>query len=108
MNPTELSFCIHSLEEMERDQSDKHSDYLSLNIITFCPVAYWKEHECLPDYYFADDIDDSLLPEGYKWYLYVEECQWASKKSKEEILKDLIAIGFIYNLEMEQFLTGCY
>lgn len=108
MKPEELSFSIHSLEEIERDQSDKHSDYLNLNIITFCPVDYWKEHECLPDYYFADQIDDTLLPDGYKWYLFVEECQWATKKSKEEIQKDLIAIGFKHNLLLESFLSSCY
>lgn len=108
MQPNEISFCVHALSEIELDQSDKHSDYDSLNIITFCPADYWKEHECLPDYYFADEIDDALLPAGYKWYLFVEECQWATKKSKEEIQKDLIKIGFVNNLLLENFLSSCY
>lgn len=108
MNPNEIYFCVASLEEMERDFSEEGSEYNGVNIITFCPVAYWKEHECLPDYYFSDQIDDSLLPTGYQWYIFVEECQWATKKFKEEILKDLTSAGFIHNLGMESFLSSCY
>lgn len=108
MQPSELTFCVHSLAEMEDNFEPEGKDYQGFNIITFCPAEYWKEHKCLPDYYFADQIDDNLLPEGYKWYLCVEECQWATKKSKEEIYKDMSELGFTKNLEMEAFLSGCW
>jgi hypothetical protein len=101
MQPSELSFCIHSGDNAYHEDSE-------WNIITFCPVDYWAEHECLPDYAFSDQIDESFLPEGYAWYIFVEETQWASKKSKEEIVNDLTKIGFVENKEMEYFLTDCW
>jgi hypothetical protein len=109
MIPSELIFCVHDLREMERGQSDPcGSSYDGVNIITFCPTSYWKENDCLPDYYFADQIDDTLLPKGYQWHLYVEECQWVSKKSKEEICKELINLGFNHSLAMETFYSECF
>jgi len=101
MLPSELYFCVHN------GDNDYHEDP-DWTIITFCPIKYWAEHECLPDYYFSDEIDDSLLPEGYNWYLYVEECQWATKKSREEIVSELTKLGFVYGIEMQKFLDGLY
>lgn len=108
MQPSEMIFCIHSLAEMEKNFEEDEKNYQGVNIITFCPIEYWKENGCLPDYFLNDEMDNIPLPTGYKWYICVEECQWASKKSKEEIRKDMLALGFIFNLEMEEFLSGCW
>jgi hypothetical protein len=107
----ELSFCVHSLSEIEREEAEEE-DYKDLNIITFCPIQYWKEHGRLPDFYFADGFssfqDNNQLPEGYSRYTFVEECQWCSKKSIEEISKELTSIGFVENEEMKIFLSSLY
>lgn len=107
MQPTELTFCVHTIEEREGEECNEEP-YKGLNVITFCPSLYWKKHECLPDYYFSDQIAEDLFPEGYQWYIFVEETQWVSKKSKEEIVQDLTILGFTENKEMENFLTNCW
>jgi len=110
MAPRELIFCVHPLTTVDHGENfDVTEDaYKDLNIITFCPLVYWEDNRHLPDYYFADCIEDSLLPEGYSWYVFVEETQWASKKSKEEIVADLTKIGFAENKDLERFLINCW
>jgi hypothetical protein len=108
MKTSELNFCIHSLAEKDGEECDDE-DYKGLNIITFCPIEYWKEHECLPDYYFADVMEENIpLPEGYKWYIFCSETQWCSKKSKEEISNELYSLGFVENKAMQDFLSDCW
>jgi hypothetical protein len=107
---SKMSYCVHSLAEMEGEDSDETRNYIGVNIITFCPFAYWIEHECLPDYSFGDEVwDDKVpMPEGYQWYIWVEETQWASMRSKDKIREDMNALGFVENLEMEKFLSGLW
>lgn len=107
MQPNELCFCVHSLAERDGEDSDDE-EYKNLNVITFCPISYWKEHRCLPDYSFDDEINDEHIPKEYSWYLFVEETMMASKKSKEEIVKDFTSLGFSENKELEKFLFDCY
>ena len=108
--PSELYFCVHSALEAEgcSEKYDDDDEYKNLNVITFCPILYWKENKCLPDYYFGNQINDSFLPEGYSWYICVEETQWATKKSKQEIVIELTSLGFSQNKEMERFLSDCW
>ncbi len=110
LKPSELQFSIHSLKEIDgEDNNDFMPEvYGGLNIITFCPIEYWKESECLPDYYLSDLIGEELLPDGYNWYICVEETQWCSKKSKDEIRADLTKIGFVESKEMTEFLSNCW
>jgi len=109
MQPSEITYCIHSLAETEGEECDDEV-YKGLNMVTFCPLSYWKEYECLPDYSFSNEVwsDDLPMPDGYKWYIFVEETQWASKNSKEKIREDMNALGFTENLEMKDFLSGCW
>lgn len=113
MNNQEYSFCIHSIAEKYSDYNEEEANfegYNTLNVITFCPVSYWAKDKCLPDYDFSDELwePEANLPEGYRWYLYVEETQWVSKKSKEEITKELTDLGFVENIPMQKFLSECW
>lgn len=107
MKPSDLQFCIHNASVREEDPN--------LTLITWCPVEYWKKNECLPDYNFANDVAQALpnfvsedvenIPEGYSWYIFVEETQWVSYKTPEEIRAELTKLGFTESKEMEDFLT---
>jgi hypothetical protein len=103
MQPSELNYSIHYTSDIDYEEYGTNSV-----IITLCPITYWNEHKCLPDYYFSDQIAEELLPEGYEWLTCVEECQWISKKTKEDIRIDLNVLGFVERLDMEEFLTSCY
>lgn len=107
MIPADLGFCIHTVGQTN-GYKEVSSDFDDVNIITLCPVVYWQEHKCLPDYYFANEISDSIIPSQYSWCVFVEETQWICKKSKEEIKKELSSLGFTELLEMEQFLSECW
>jgi hypothetical protein len=106
MLPSELYFCI--IDGAICGEDDISDDGTILNVIVFCPIVYWETDKCLPDYYFSDQIDENLLPSNYSWLMCHEETMWCSKKSKEEIEKDLSDIGFTNNLEMQKFLIDCW
>lgn len=106
MKPSDLQFCLHNGSVREED-----SKY---TLITWCPVKYWNDNGYLPDYHFGNDLEDSLpknnsgyydLPEGYLWYIGVEEIQWVSEKSPNEIRAELTKLGFTESKDMEDFLT---
>ena|ERR1019366_904310 len=101
MEPKELFYCLHNGSIRDEDER--------LTIITFCPIQYWKEHACLPDYNFYDEITETVsIPNGFDISFFVEETQWCSIKSVEEIRSELNQLGFVENIEMENFLTGCW
>ena len=99
-------FCVHHIDFLEKENVTDEP-YAGLSVITFCPADYWKKNQCLPDYNFAEEIDVSL-PTGYNWYTCTEETQWCSKKSKEQIVSELTALGFSESKEMEEFLSDCW
>lgn len=104
MKPNELLYCIHDGEFMGEDEDTI--------VITFCPVLYWNERKCLPDYPFCcdDGVEncfDQYLPQGFSIILCREETMWSTPKTKCEARKELNQIGFIESLELEQFLTSC-
>lgn len=101
MSPSEFYFCIH-------DGNNSYHEDPKWTLITFCPKEYWAKHQCLPDYYFADTIEDSILPKGYYWYIGCEETIWCTKDSKEEIKEKLSKLGFTESKELEEFLTSCW
>lgn len=101
MKPSELQFSIHDPEVLE-----ERADSL---IICFGTIKCWEERECLPDYYLAGEIDDSLLPPGYNWLIGMEECCWiVFDKSREDVAKELTALGFIENQDQQHFLNACW
>jgi hypothetical protein len=99
---TDLYFCVHTQDEIEQTTSNEE-----INRVTFCPIGYWDKNECLPDYYFSDDISLDL-PEGYNWYPYAEESQWITRKNKDEIIAELTVLGLTSNKEMKEFLSSCW
>lgn len=101
MNSTELCFSVHT--SSERDGEDYDDGY---HVITFCPIEYWKKNECLP--VGPVDVDESIIPQDYEWYICVEETQMTSNKPREEIIKEMIDLGFTHNKELENFLTSCW
>lgn len=108
LNAKELVFCVHSLEEREGEAVDYPCEECKgFNIITLCPAAYWEKYECLPDYPIDDEVED-LMPKGYGLYGCCEETQWYARKSKEEIVRELTALGLSESKVMEKFLTGCW
>ena len=107
MKTSDFQFCLHNGSVREDDPK--------YTLITWCPVEYWQKKQCLPDYNFADDLAQALpnyvseevenIPEGYQWYICVEETQWASDKSPQQIRTELTQLGFTESKEMEDFLT---
>jgi hypothetical protein len=95
----ELYFSIHRANLLNEGNDD-------WNVITFCPIEYWIENECLPDYFIGGLIMIDP-PTGYTKERFTEEYMWSSKKSREEIVKDLTSLGFVYSKELEDFLTDC-
>jgi hypothetical protein len=72
------------------------------NVICFCPKEYWIACECVPDYFFMDNLP--ALPDGYEELLFHEEALWCSKKPIDEIKSELISLGYTHNPAMERFL----
>ena len=87
-----------------------YGELSKVKIIVFCPINYWIENKCLPDYYFSDQIDDKCRPSEYRWFVFCEECAWMVDKAKSnhDIILDLTKLGFVYNLDLEKFLIDCY
>lgn len=100
MEAKDLQYCIHPSELAGEDEGG--------NVITFAPIEYWKEHECLPDYHFSDELSDDLVPEGYAWIVFREETMWFTRKSESEIREDLNKLGMTESLHMRNFLTDCF
>lgn len=98
---SDYSFCVHPPDIWE--------EWEGWNVITFCPVEYWKQSECLPDFYFNDKLEEAVkeIPEDFKWLVCKEECQWISTLPIDEIINRLTALGFSENKEMEKFLIQC-
>lgn len=106
MKPSDYYFCLHD----DIDIVDDVAGYPKYKVlITFAPMLYWKEHKCLPDFYFADKVKQ-FQPEEQEYVevIFTEECYWASTKLIDEVRKDLLSIGFVENKQMEKFLTGCW
>ena len=101
MKPSELYFCII-------DGNNSYHEAPGYMMIVFCPQNHWDRYHCLPDYYFADEIDDSLIPDQYKWNYETEEVSWSSTRNKEEINKTISNMGFTHNFDMENFLEKLY
>jgi hypothetical protein len=91
-------YCIHTGKEIGEEAK--------YNFITFCPIHFWREFECLPDFFFADQIDN-MRPNQYR-PVSQGECMWSTEKSFTDIRKELNLLGFTENLNMKQFLDDCY
>lgn len=94
---TELYFCVLP--------SETYGEPAGFQIITLCPIAYWHEHKCMPDYNFIGNVEH-LKPEGYGWMLS-ECCELDTDKTREDVRAELTALGMTENLMMQKFLTEC-
>jgi hypothetical protein len=101
MKPEELYFSI-------QNGDNEYHEHPGMNIITFCPIQYWNENKCLPDYALDNDMEGIIIPEGWFYYVCIEETCWCSEKSQEEIRAELITMGFTESLEMTKFLDGLW
>lgn len=112
MNKSIVSFALAALNQMPlsycivKGDNSYHQDDPELNIIIFCPTEYWKKHRCLPDYNFSDQIDINALPRTFKWYVGTEETALCSKLSKDEIRRILSELGFVENVQIQEFLEN--
>lgn len=100
MKSSELSFCV-----LNGDNSYHEDD--RYNIIIFCPIVDWKANKCLPDYYFANKMEVEP-PKDYVEYGGTEECCWGSTKPIEEIIEELVNLGFTENKELLSFLKNLW
>lgn len=100
MQPSDFCFCVHdgSIEGLGEEEGDF--------VITFCPAEYWHEHKCLPDYYFADEVDVFLPKEpGYNSLWGFESAHWITKKAPDVARAELVIMGFVFSQPMDDFLT---
>lgn len=96
MKSSEISFSIH-------DGNNPYHGEPGWMIVVFCPTKYWNDYKYLPDFYYANKIE-KYMPDGYFWDA-TEEPSWRTKKSREEIQKELTDLGFKENIELEKFLA---
>ncbi len=107
LKPSDIYFSVAHFNEYEFGEPQSY-DEDNRRYIAFCPIEYWDKHKCLPDYYFADKMKGIIFLEGYRYYPFSEETMCAVNKPKDEIIKELSALGFTHNKEMEQFLIECW
>lgn len=56
--------------------------------------------DCLDDESFTKDLPDIM------WNLM--ESTWESDSTKEEIIEQMVALGFEYSTDMEDYIQDCY
>jgi hypothetical protein len=99
MKPSDFYFCLHNGAVIEEDDL--------LTVITFCPVKYWDDKDCLPDYSFDNEIEE-YIPTNYPIWGCSEETQWCSEDSEESIRQKPTQIGFVENFALQKFLSDCW